>query len=247
MRPIHRWTVVAGVFVVLALVPMAGRAFPATDRPVSAAQLLSLVRGGEDAPYSGMVEANGRLGLPFQDRFTDLADLFGGQTRLRVWWRDSTDWRVDRLLDSGEVDLFHHRGRTVQWDYERARVSVSTDPEIRLPRDSDFLPPRMADFLLGDVDADHFTRLPPRRIAGQDALGLRLDVDDARSSLDHVDLWADADTGTVLAVDAYATGSVPFVSSAFTTFSADLPSADVTRFETPPGVAPQLEPLLDFA
>src|SRR4051794_9853522 len=247
MRPIHRWSVVAGVFVVLALVPMAGRAFPASDRPVSAAQLLSLVRSGNDASYSGTVEANGRLGLPFDDRFTDLADLFGGQTRLRVWWRDTTDWRVDRLLDSGEVDLFHHGSTTVQWDYERARVSFGNDPEIRLPRDSDFLPPRMAAFLLGDVSADHFTRLAPRRIAGEDALGLQLDVDDTRSTLDHVDLWAEADTGTVLAVDAYTSGSVPVVSSAFTSFSAELPAADVTRFRTPPGVDRRFEPLLDFA
>src|SRR3954454_12544935 len=50
MRPIHRWSVVAGGFVVLALVPMAGRAFPATDRPVSAAQLLRVGRGGAGPP-----------------------------------------------------------------------------------------------------------------------------------------------------------------------------------------------------
>lgn len=247
MRPIHRWTVVAGVFLLLALTPLAGRAFPATDRPLSAAQLLSLVRDGYDAPYSGMVEARGRLGLPFQDRFTDVADLFGGQTRLRVWWRSSTDWRVDRLTDSGEVDLFHHQNVTTQWDYERARVSVGTDPDIRLPRDSDLLPPRLAAFLLGDPDPDHLSRLAPRRIAGHDALGLRLGVDDPRSTIDHVDLWAEADTGTVLAVDVFAAGTVPVVTTSFTTFSDNLPSEDVTRFRAPEGVHRQFEPLLDFA
>jgi len=247
MRPIHRWTVVAGVFLVLALVPVAGRAFPAADRPLSAAQLLSLVHRGDAAPYSGLVEATGRLGLPFEDRFTDVADLFGGQTRLRVWWRGSADWRVDRLLDSGEVDLFHHQNVTTQWDYERARVRVGPDPEIRLPRDSDFLPPRMAEFLLDGASAADLSRLPPRRIAGRDALGLRLEVDDARSTIDHVDVWADADTGTALAVDVYASGSVPVVSTAFTSFSDGLPSADVTRFRPPEGVHRQFEPLLDFA
>ena len=247
MRPIHRWSVVAGVFLVLALVPMAGRAFPATDRPLTAAQLLSLVRSSEDAPYSGMVEASGRLGLPFDDRFTDLADLFGGQTRLRVWWREPTDWRVDRLLDSGEVDLFHHQNVTTQWDYERSRVSVGPDPDIRLPRDSDLLPPRLAAFLLDDVDPDHLSRIAPRRIAGHDALGLRLDVVDARSTIDHVDLWAESETGTVLAVDVYSSASVPVVTTAFTSFSDGLPPADVTRFRAPPGVHRQFEPLLDFA
>jgi hypothetical protein len=247
VRPIHRWTVVAGVFLLLALAPMAGRAFPATDRPLSAAQLLGLVRSGYDTPYSGTVEASGRLGLPFGDRFTDLADLFGGQTRLRVWWRGPTDWRVDRLTDSGEVDLFHHQNVTTQWDYERSRVSVGTDPEIRLPRDSDLLPPRTAEFLLGDADADHLSRIAPRRIAGHDALGLRLGVDDTRSTIDHVDLWADSDTGTVLAVDVYSSDAVPVVSTAFTSFSDGQPSEDVTRFRAPPGVHRQFEPLLDFA
>lgn len=247
MRPIHRWTVVAGVFVVLALVPMAGRAFPATDRPLSAAELLSLVRSGDDAPYSGMVESSGRLGLPFDDRFTDLSELFGGQTRLRVWWRDTTDWRVDRLLDSGEVDLFHHRNVTTQWDYEQSRVRVGPDPEIRLPRDSDLLPPRLAHLMLDDADPDHLSRLEPRRIAGRDALGLRLGVDDARSTIDRVDLWADADTGVVLAVDVYASGTVPVVTTTFTSFSDDLPAQAVTRFRAPEGVHRQFEPLLDFA
>ena len=248
MRPIHRWSVVAGVFLLLALVPLAGRAFPATDRPLSAAQLLSLVRSGYDAPYSGMVQSEGRLGLPFDDHFTDVADLFGGRTRLRVWWRGPDDWRVDRLLDSGEVDRFHHQNVTTQWDYERERVSVGTDPDIRLPRDSDMLPPRLASFLLGDVTADHLTRLPARRIAGHDALGLRLGVDDTRSTIDHVDVWAEADTGTVLAVDVFTAGAtVPVVTTSFTSFSADIPSAQVTRFRAPDGVHRQFEPLLDFA
>jgi hypothetical protein len=248
MRPIHRWTVVAGVFLLLALVPWAGRAFPASDRSMSAGQLLSLVRQGYDAPYSGLVESSGRLALPFDDRFTDVADLFGGQTRLRVWWLDPQDWRVDRLLDSGEVDLFHHQNVTTEWDYERERVSVGSDPTIRLPRDSDLLPPRLASLLLGDLSADHLARIAPRRIAGHDALGLRLVVDDARSTIDHVDLWAEADTGTVLAVDVYSTSSTaPVVSTAFTAFSTDVPSPDVISFRTPPGVHRQFEPLLDFA
>src|SRR5262245_1190980 len=214
---------------------MAGRAFPASDRPLSAAQLLTMVHRGYVAPYSGSVEASGRLGLPFDDRFTDLADLLGDQTRLRVWWRSPSDWRVDRLLDSGEVDLFHHQNVTTQWDYEQTRVRVGPDPDIRLPRDSDLLPPRLAAFLLGDADASDMSRLPPRRIAGRDGLGLRLGVDDPRSTIDHVHLWADADTGTVLAVDVYSSGSVPVVSSAFTSFSDDLPSVDVTRFRAPAG------------
>src|SRR5690348_1594854 len=112
---------------------MAGRAIPAHDRPLSAGQVLSLVRDQQGAAYAGTVESQGRLGLPLGDHFTDLADLLGGQTRLRVWWLDPRDWRVDRLLDTGEVDLFHHDNVTTQWDYERAQVTVGSDPQVRLP------------------------------------------------------------------------------------------------------------------
>src|SRR5436305_97911 len=108
MRAIHRWTLVALAVALVVLVPMTVRALPVPDEPMSAAALLSRIRGADDVAYSGTVEVHGRLGLPVSDHFTDVADLLGGDTRLRVWWRSADEWRVDRLLTTGEVDLFHH-------------------------------------------------------------------------------------------------------------------------------------------
>src|SRR4051812_30460363 len=143
MRAVHRWSLVAATCALAVVVPAGVRAWPVPDRDLSAVQVLALVRAGEDTAYSGTVEVRGRLGLPVSDHFTDVADLLGGETRLRVWWRSGQDWRVDRLLDTGEVDLFHHGDATVEWDYERAEARTSIDPTIRLPRDADLLPPSL--------------------------------------------------------------------------------------------------------
>src|SRR4029078_9636902 len=118
MRPVHRWGLAAVATALILLTPYAGRARPAHDPSFSTADLVAAVRDSSATPYSGSLEVRGRVGLPITDELTDLADLFGGETRLRVWWRGSDDWRVDRLLDTGEVDLFHQGPQTIQWDYE---------------------------------------------------------------------------------------------------------------------------------
>jgi hypothetical protein len=247
MRAIHRWSFVAVACALAVAVPVGERAWPVPDRDLSAAQLLALVRSGQDKPYSGIVEARGRLGLPVSDHFTDVADLLGGDTRLRVWWRSSQDWRVDRLLDTGEIDLFHEGRTTVEWDYERSEARISADPTIRLPRDADLIPPELARRALVDASPKDMTRLPARRIAGVDALGLRLDPSDPRTSVDHVDLWADPATGVVLALDAYGDGAQPALSTAFTSVSLTAPDPATISFHPAPGVRQSVDGVLDIA
>jgi hypothetical protein len=248
MRAIHRWSFVATACALAVVVPVAVRARPVPDRSLSAVQLLALVRSGQDTAYSGMVEVRGRLGLPISDHFTDIADLLGGDTRLRVWWRSTRDWRVDRLLDTGEIDLYHHGRTTVEWNYERAEARTSIDPTIRLPRDADLLPPALAQRALTDASPTDLSRLPPRRIAGVDAVGLRLDPSDPRTSVDHVDLWADPDTGVVLALDAYGDAAAqPALSTTFTSISLSTPQRSTTSFHAAPGVGQPVDKVLDIA
>ena len=194
MRPAHRWGLAAVATALIMLAPYAGHLRPISDPAIGTADLVTAVRDPSAAAYSGTVDVQGSLGLPIADRFTDLADLFGGETRLRVWWRDSGDWRVDRLLETGEVDLFHQGPQTVEWSYERGEARASIDPEIRLPRDADLLPPEVAQRALDGVATSDVHRLPPRRIAGIDAAGLRIDITDDRSTLRQVDVWVDPAT-----------------------------------------------------
>ena len=95
----------------------------------------------EGQPWSGYVETPGWLDLPQADHLADVGALFSGPTRLRAWWRSGEDWRVDELATAGETDLVHHGLMTMEWSYEDERARLSTDPDIRLPRTADLVPP----------------------------------------------------------------------------------------------------------
>jgi len=247
MRPIHRWSLVVLAVALVVLVPITVRGLPVPDEAVSARDLLARMQAADRAGYSGMVEVHGRLGLPVSDHFTDIADLLGSDTRMRVWWRNADQWRVDKLLPTGEVDLFHHGPATTRWDYERAEAQSGIDPPVRLPRDADLLPPVLAQRALTDADPADVTRLPARRIAGHDALGLRLRPSDPRTSIDHVDLWADPDTGLVLALNAYGDASQPAISTAFTSVDLSRPPSRATSFHAAHGLPQTVDEVLDIA
>jgi len=247
MRPIHRWSLVALAVALVVLVPMTVRALPVHDQAISASDLLAKVQDSDDAGYSGEVEVRGRLGLPVADHFTDLADLLGGETRMRVWWRNAEDWRVDKLLPTGEVDLFRHGRATIRWDFEREEAQTSLDPTIRLPRDADLLPPALARRALTDAAPGDVSRLPARRIAGHDAVGLRLEPSDPRTSIDHVDLWADAGSGLVLALDAYDADAQPVLTTSFTSVDLSTPEPHQTSFRAAPGLRMTVDDVLDIA
>ncbi|MBB6626386.1 transcriptional regulator [Nocardioides sp. KIGAM211] len=244
-----RWCVVAAVTLLVILAPLAWRALPADDDPVSAADLVARVRASDGHAYSGFVESQGALQLPVTSKFTDVGALVGERTRMRVWWRGERAWRVDKLLVSGETDLVHADALTTQWDYEDATARQSVDPQIRLPRTADLLPPALGHRLLEDVDAGDLARLPARRVAGRDALGLRLSPGAPQSSIDHVDLWVDRDTAVPLRVEVYddAGDRNPVFVSQFRSFDPATPSVEDTSFRAPPGTDLSFEEVLDIA
>ena len=167
---------------------------------------------------------------------------------MRVWWRGNDDWRVDKLLVAGETDLFHTSLRTTEWSYEDAKATVSIDPDIRLPRTADLIPPVLAARLLTDVDPTEVSRLPSRRVAGVDAPGLRLSPAAPQTTIDHVDLWADADTGIPLLVEVYATGeSTASFTSRIREFSAATPDPARTGFTATAQSEVGFEDVLDIA
>ena len=228
--------------------PLIVRARPVDAPDLAAGELLSLVRSAADDGYSGTIELNGSLQLPVASRFTDIGDLFGGHTTLRVWWRDRDDWRVDKQLPAGETDLLHHGRWTTQWSYERRQFVRSVDPEVRLPRTEDLLPPTLARRVLEDVEEADVSALPPRRVAGTAAPGLRVGRIDPRSSVGRVDLWADPASGTVLRIDVYAVGddSASF-SAKFTDYSGRTPAGSTTEFRPPHDADVTIDDVLDIA
>ncbi len=249
MAGLSRWCAVSLLVVLVVATPVAWRARPVADADVSPTALLERVVQARDRAYSGYVEAQGALDLPVTSRFTDIGALVGERTRLRVWWRSADAWRVDKLLVAGETDLVHDATSTTEWDYEDGSARRGADPAIRLPRTADLLPPALGDRLLDDVDTADLSRLRPRRVAGRDALGLRLSPGAPQSSIDHVDLWADRASGVPLRVEVYdeARDATPVLLTQFRSFDPATPRAATTVFTPPPGVETTFDSVLDIA
>jgi hypothetical protein len=247
MTRFRRWCVVVLATGLLMATPVALRLLPAADSGVSAARLLDQVRGAQERGWSGFVETDGTLQLPDADRFSDVGALLGERTRMRAWWRDVDHWRVDQLLVAGETDLVHDGERTTEWDYEHAEATVSRDLGIRLPRTADLLPPELARrFLQGVRDAD-VTRIPAQRVAGTSAPGLRVRPATDLSSIDHVDLWADPESGVPLRVEVYADADQAAFTSTFRQFSAERPGADEVGFTPTSRTEVRFDDVLDIA
>ena len=249
MTATRRWCIVALGVASLCFAPLAiARARPVGSSPISAAALLAKARGSTPVAYSGYVESLGTLALPLTDRFTDLADLFGQRTRMRVWWRGADDWRVDKLAPTGETDLFHDGVGTTSWDYEANRATRTGPAVIRLPQTSDLLPPNLARQLLAGARADEVRRLDSVPVAGVSAPGLRLTPHDARSSIARVDIWLEPRTGLPLKVAVYAARARnAAVTSSFDSVSLAVPSAADTTFTLAPGARSRFEDVVDIA
>ncbi|MGY2875076.1 hypothetical protein ACVW00_002266 [Marmoricola sp. URHA0025 HA25] len=244
----RRWWLAAAAVALLVGVPLAARSRPVVAPEVSAASLLAAIRAGAAHPYTGRVSMVGNLDLPVTSRFTDVAALLGERTTARVWWRSARHWRVDTLLVTGETDLVHDVGLTTRWSYEDAAAVRSVDPDVRLPRDADLIPPALARRVVDGADRSSVTSIAARRVAGVAAPGIRVVPSDERSSIDHVDLWADPATGLALRLDVYAGGdSAPSFSTAFDAFSPHAPELSLTRFVPTAGVRVSFDDVLDIA
>lgn len=245
---VARWTAVVAGTLVLVTAPLAGRALPADDEPVSAPELLARVQASGEVPHSGYAESVGTLALPEADELSGLADLLGERSRLRTWWRSPDEWRVDRIGPTGETDLFVEGGLVTEWSYEAARAVLTPVPTVRLPWAGDLLPPALARLALADARPDEVSNLPATRVAGLDASGLRLQPGDDQSTIDHVDVWADSETGLPLRVEVFAEGvDLPAVSTEFLDVSFETPAEEVVRYRPTGGVDFDREDALDVA
>ena len=221
---------------VLAALPWVVGHRPVPTASISAASLLARIQHSGAQPYSGYAEADGGLGLPVSGEFDSVTELLGGHTELRVWFRSAADSRVDTITAFGESDVHTDAAGAWTWNYERSRATrvQADDPEVRLPDTADVLPPELGRRLLSQALASEVRRLPVGRIAGIDAVGLRLRPAQTVTSVDHVDVWADPVTGVPLRVEVFGQGATtPAMSTSFLDFSRSRPSAQVVAFVAP--------------
>ncbi|MDQ1722934.1 MAG: hypothetical protein QOI26_2668 [Pseudonocardiales bacterium] len=251
MTSVRRWLAVLAATAVLAALPSVVAAVPAKTSGLSAAELLRRINSSAGRPYSGYAEATGGLALPVASRFGSIADLFGGRTQLRAWYRSSLDWRVDAIGFAGESDIHHDESGDWSWNYESNsvdRTGSAVAPQVRLPTAADLLPPELGRRLLSQALRREATRLGSARVAGRSVPGLRITPDQPASSIDHVDVWADPGTGLPLRVEVQGKQpGAPALTSSFLDFSPTEPSAATTAFVPPRGANVSSRPARDLA
>jgi MucB/RseB N-terminal domain len=231
-----RWTVVAALLAVLTSLPAVVGALPATDAAVSAAELRAAVLASDTVAFSGFAESIGGLDLPVTDQLTSVADLFSDRTAMRVWWRGRTHHRVDVLTPGGETGTHRDLLGAWTWEYERATATRVLRTPLALPAPPDLLPTALGLRLLTEATDEELSRVGARRVAGRDALGLRLTPAEAASSVGHVDLWVDADTGLPLQVQLYGRDADrPALDTRFLDLDVAEPDAATTVFVAPSG------------
>ncbi|MGY1724143.1 sigma-E factor regulatory protein RseB domain-containing protein [Blastococcus sp. SYSU DS0533] len=229
-----RWAVVGVVVAVLAALPAIVGALPVTDPAVPAAELRGAVLGSADVAYSGYAESAGGLALPVTDQLDSVADLFSDRTEMRVWWRGPDDHRVDVITTAGETGI-HRDGRgTWTWEYERATATRAVATPFALPAPPDLLPTTLGRRLLSEAADGELARVGARRIAGRDALGLRVTPAEPASAVRHVDVWVDRASGLPLQVVLLdETSEVPALDTRFLDLELGVPDAATTAFAPP--------------
>jgi outer membrane lipoprotein-sorting protein len=232
----RRWALVGTLVALLLALPSLIGLWPAADADRSAAELRTAVLASAGLAFSGYAESAGGLQLPVTDQLSSVADLFSDRTTMRVWWRGPADNRVDVVDAAGERDVHRDTAGTWTWNYEGNRATRTDASPLSLPAPTDLLPPTLARRLLSEADPAELSRLGAHRVAGRDALGLRLVPAQDASSVARVDVWVDAGTGLPLQVQLFGEGAPnPALDTRFLDLVLRRPAAEVTAFTPPAG------------
>ena len=242
-----RWMVSVLVVALVVAIPYLSQARPIQESDQTPAEIVDAIMASASTPHTGLVSSLGTVAVPDADTFTSIATVFGQSNRIRVFWQDDEHWRLDRIRSTGETDLFRTPLGTTRWVFESGRVRVSLPAPVRLPDTSDVLPDTLARRVLQGAEPEELSTLPARRIAGRDAVGLRLVPSQAQSSIERVDVWADAATGIPLRVEVYAGSSRPVVGTAYERLDLEAPLPENLSFDPPPSAEVTFEELPDLA
>jgi hypothetical protein len=224
----------------LCALPALHSALPVSAPRVSVGQLRARILTAASLPYAGYAESNATFGLPPLNGFTVVTSLLDGVTRMRVWQASQDSWRVDVLADVGESDTYQTPRSTFIWDSGSDLLTeVFGQYPVRLPRPADLVPPALAARLLRTVGPGaRFTGLPPQRIAGLTAVGLRVIPADPASTVGHIDIWAEPGSGLALQVEVFGRGAGrPALASQFLQVNAWHPAKSVLTPQRGPGTA----------
>ena len=188
--------------------PVIASALPVSVPHLTAAQLRDRILASQSMSFSGYAESNATFGLPPLGAFSSVASLLDGTTKMQVWQASPENWRVDTLADSSERDMYAEPATQYTWDSQQQLLTeIIGQQNIRLPVAADLVAPSLAVRLIKEAGTGaRISLLPPRRVAGQPAAGLRLAPSDPASTVGEVDIWANPVSGLPLMVDIIAKG-----------------------------------------
>lgn len=229
---------VAALTAVAVAVPFVQNVLPASSDAVDPARLRDLIMRSANVPHQGYAESSGRLPVPELPKLASVTSLLTGTTRIRTWYASPSKERFDVVTTTGETDVY----RTVDGErtYESGENKV-TDLfgalPVRLPRAGDLLPPDLARRVLSAAPGDALSSIPSQRVAGVSAAGLRLRPTDPDTTVGHVDVWADPESGVPLRVELTAKNTRdPVLITRFVDFSLTPPAEDVLTARLSPNV-----------
>jgi hypothetical protein len=237
-RTWRRWLIVLASTVALCSIPAVIAALPVQGSTIGAAALRARIMASASRPYQGYAESTADFGLPSLPDLGNVSMLLDGTTDQYVWYRSAGYWRADVVSAEGENDTYGDGGVTYLWNYgSNSYIQIIGTEPVRLPRAADLLPPDLARRLLGYASsADHLSRLPPQRVAGVAAAGLRLIPADPATTVGEVDIWVDPVTGLPLEVEVTGRGaSHPILVSRFLDLSERRPSRATVTPDPAPG------------
>jgi hypothetical protein len=232
--------VAAGVAVLCGL-PVIASALPVSVPSLTAAQLRARILSSATLSYAGYAESNASFGLPPLSGLSSVTSLLDGVTKMRVWQGMPGWWRVDTLSDAGERDTYQAGTTEYLWN-SGAELLTEVVPAgdqqgVRLPRAADLVPPALAQRLLAEAGpGTQYGVLPPLRVAGQSAAGLRVTPADPASTIGQVDIWAVPSSGLPLMVEVFGRGArTPALQSQFFQVSPWKPDTSVLTPPRAPG------------
>jgi hypothetical protein len=224
-----RWALVAAGTALLCGLPALIGAWPVAVSGLPAAQLRTRILASAAIPYQGYAESSASLGLPSLPDVGNITTLLDGTTDQYAWYRSASQWRADVLSTAGEDDTYQAGALgTFEWSYtSNTLTQIFGNQPIRLPRAADLLPPALAQRLVSYAGpGTRLSALPPERIAGVDAAGIRLAPASRTSIISAVDVWADPRTGLPVEVEVYGRqGGAPVLVSRFLDVSLGRPPA----------------------
>jgi hypothetical protein len=166
---------------------------------------------------------------------------------MRVWWRSAEDNRVDVVSPTGETGYHRDPAGTWVWEYEADRATRSRDTALALPTPPDLLPSTLGRRLLSEAADAELSRTGARRVAGRDALGLRVVTAAPAASVAAVDVWVDRDSGLPLQVQVLGKGGVvPALDTRFLDLDLTAPAASATAWTPPRGATIRSDPGADL-